>query len=72
MTIGQPNIDNRLLSLPSWVILDCVKLTKHTDGYPVPEAFQRDAVLISLAGISAPGSSSLSLSAPHLTYEPVE
>lgn len=38
MPIDQLNTDNCLLSLPSQVILECVKLTKHS--YPFHKAFR--------------------------------
>lgn len=53
MPIDHSNIDSPLLGHPSQVILDCVKLTKHTDGYRLPEALRRHALPAASTEVSA-------------------
>lgn len=53
MPMDLSNIDSPLLGHPSQVILDCVKLTKHTDGYRLPEALQRHALPTASTEVSA-------------------
>lgn len=53
MSIDHSNIDSPLLGHPSQVILDCVKLTKHTNGYRLPEALWCHALPTASSEVSA-------------------